>query len=483
MGAAMQIPFLIGSKKDPKTSHTITTFPQNTYHKDGKLRTVSGLIHFSDLPALDRNGYYINSGFLQGHFRVAGNRLCEIRFNGEVIEHPDLDIVGNDRAVFAASVYNLGFVAGGGYYLYNPNEGLRQVMNTQGAGELGEVLDITWIRQSFILLVYRADQNAVYMQQCEVGQDSTIKSIRSEIDDSDPDRSVSIEAESDYFVLFNKNTITFWQYQITDPDKFSYAPALSKQIEGGLIGRDAKARILGTWAILSNNVPGKEPNIYLLGTTLQPIGTIEVQNVIKSYSVLDLEAAVLEGYEQDGIDQLLVHLPNHTLLYNAQTQLWITLTSLDDNYRDTPYRAKNIVRDERTNNYIVGDKYKPILGKVDDQEGSEYDRPIIQIIRTPYLPMNIQVRHLCLEGVYGNWPCDHEPLITISASAGGMAYTNSLDLRLPKGHNYVEKLSAKGVGSFRGNVSFRVTISTNYTLEFADQIFINESADALVKSA
>lgn len=479
----MQIPFLTGSKKDPKTSHTVATFPVNTYHKDGKLRTIAGLEHFADLPALDRNGYFINSGFLKGHFRVAGNRFIEVGFDGAITEHPEVDIPESDRAVFAASVYNLGFVAGGSYFLYNPNEGLRQVTGTTGEAALGEVLDITWIRQSFILLVYRQDQNAVYMQQCEVGQDGTIKSIRSEIDDSDPDRSVSIEAESDYFVLFNKNSITFWQYQITDPDKFSYAPALSKQIEGGLVGRDAKARILNTWALLSINVPNKEPNIYLLGTTLQPIGTIEVQNIIKSYSEFDLEEAVLEGFQQDGIDQLLVHLPNHTLLYNAQTQLWICLKSLDDRFRDTPWRAKNIVRDERTNNYLVGDKYKPILGKINAEVGTEYNKPIVQTLYSPYVPLNIQIRHFCLEGVYGNWPCDCAPMLTVSVSCGGMAYSDPLPLRLPKGHNYVEKLSARGLGSLRGSCTFRINISTRYTVEFADTIFLNESADALVKSA
>lgn len=490
----MQIPLIQGSKVDDKTAHTITRQPVNTYEKDGKMRTIGGLRLFSETKGRDRNGFFINTGVMVDHFRVVDDQLISFSFSGaqDYIDPSQL-IAGKDRVKFEATVQNLIFCAGGKYYLYNPTDGLRicEYFSKKDAAKpddppvpdptdpLGDVLDLTYIKQSVVLLVYDAKTDTVRMAQSEPQQDTVF--IRGpEIDDTDPDRSVAIEAETDYFILFNRKTITFWYAKNTDPSSFSYVPAESKQIEGGIVARDAKARIMNSWAVLSITVPGQEPNIYLLGSILQPIGSIEIQNIIKRYSEADLSLTVMESYQQDGIDMLVVHLPFDTLLFNSANGLWSILQSRDESLSITQYRAINMVRDERSNQFIVGDKFKHKLGVLDQTIGNEYGLPICQVLYTPYELQNRLIRHLVINGNFGDWPDDTMPLIRLQMTRSGIAYGNTLAIRLPKGRHYTGMVSHRNLGYIRGLAGFRLQIDTMHKLEFDGQLYINESADAMV---
>ena len=498
MVRAMLIPISQGSKVDGFSSHTIAKFPVNTYVKDRKMRTIGGLSLFSDLKGMDRNGFFINTEQNLGHFRVIGDQLISFdEFGTQDYINPDFLIAGKDRAKFDATIQNLIFVAGGKYYLYNATDGVRecQYISTRASASdpwkpdptqpLGEVLDVTYIKQTVVLLVLADIPNTsppkkgVFMQQSNAQADDTFIG-RWEIDDTDPDRSVSLETETDFLILFNKKTITFWYAKLTDPSQFAFLPAESKEIEGGILQRDHKARLLNTWAVLSITVPNQEPNIYLLGTTLQPLGTIEIQNIIKRYSEKDLTLAMLESYQQDGIEMLLVHLPFDTLLYNASDNLWSVLKSRNDDFESVEYRAINMVRDERTNEFIVGDRYDEKLGVLDQRTGTEYGLPICQVIYGPYQPWNLLLRHLVINGNFGDWPEDEQPLIRMQLTKGGLVYGQTLPLKLPAGRHYNSLLSTRGLGRLSGMAGIRLQIDTKHKLEFDDVLYVNEDADAMV---
>ena len=487
----MQISLIQGSKIDDKTSHTIIKHPVNTYSKDGKMRTIGGIVLFSSIKDLDRNGFFINTGAIKDHFRVIGNQLISFDYSGtQTYIDGKVPINGNDRVKFEATVQNLIFCAGEKYYLYNPDKGIRECKYLSKKVKpkdpyipdttkpLGKILDLTYIKQFVVLLVHDETLDIVKMQQSNPQADDIFIG-RSTIDDTDPDRSVAIEAETDFFILFNRKTITFWYAKVSNPNAFSFLPAESKQIDGGIINRDAKARILGTWAVLSITVPNQEPNIYLLGSTLKPIGSIEIQNIIKRYSENDLTLTVLESYQQDGIDMLIVHLPFDTLLFNSSNNLWTILQSKDKTLRNIPYRAINIVRDERNNQFIVGDKFETRLGILEQTIGTEYDLPITQIIYAPYQLWNQKLRHLVISGSFGSWSYKESPLLRIQMTKSGISFGKTLAIRLPEGRDYTSIVSHRNMGYIKGYAGFRLQIDTKHKLEFDDKLYINEDADVV----
>lgn len=145
---------------------------------------------------IDRGGIW-NSRF-ERHYRVSGQSLIQLNSNGTVTRLGE--ITGSDNAKMAYSFNNLAIVADKKLYMYNPDDGLRQITDE----DVGEPEDVEWIDQYFML----TDGKNLY--HTSIVDETTIDPSEFATSEFSPDGTTGLGKTVDnFFVAFNRYTTEF----------------------------------------------------------------------------------------------------------------------------------------------------------------------------------------------------------------------------------------------------------------------------------
>jgi len=387
MSQIQQLALVYGDSKNASTMDWVTQFPVNVIPVprpvvgvNGYMRMFPGLVKQQDVDGVSRGAQWNTVKELP--YRVMGGKLY---LNREEVG----DVSGTDRISMAHSRASQGVSSNGSLVLYG-YDGVTKVFSNWPTSvvptpfDWGAVGDVTHLRQRYIFAQKGTDTIWVSSLDDESKPDKVAPFYRAE---SMPDGILALREWRDYVLCFGSSTIEF--FSLTGNAQSILQSQPSYMVRIGIAGQFAVCDYLDTFAFVSSPSRG-QPSVYMMasaGGTYQEIANYQINQILSEYSTAELADTVCERVYIKSHKFLIIHLPRHTLIYDAVAsqsmgiQAWSILkTGLNDDV----YRAIDFMNEGDV--ISCGDKLSPILGKQTDSLSSQYGEDQELIMYTPLIP-------------------------------------------------------------------------------------------------
>lgn len=396
----LPITFIKGDKVGSETDYrdylptNMTAVLKPLFGADGYMLQQPGLKLFGEGVGVDRGALWNER--LINHYRISGNRFISVDDAGEVTELGQ--ITGTKTASLPYSFNTQAIITDGKMWLYNPDSGLAIVTD----GDLGNPIDGVWIDGYYFL----TDGEFIY--HTELTDESAIDPLKFATAEFSPDPTLGVAKTSDNKVIVFGRYTTEYFINVAQAN-FAFQRVPTRAIKIGIVSTHAKAEMSDGFYIMGGR---KEENIsiHVLGVgTSSKVATREVDKIIGKYNESELQDVVLEARVEDGYHYLLVHLPDHTLIFNetvARAQgtqsAWSILTSDFKCCDSSNYRAIHGVFDPRLGQWLYGDKLSSNIGLLDETISTHYGEKVPWNMLTPFIYLeNRSITKLEIEKVAG----------------------------------------------------------------------------------
>lgn len=437
----MQIPILSGAYSDNNADFRVS-YPLNLVPvvqpqgiSNGYLRPGDGIVSNGTGPGLDRGGIEWN-GVL---YRVMGNELVSISASGTVTTIGA--IPGTDRVIMVYSFDYLAIAANGGLYLY---DGATLAQNTDP--DLGTVIDVVWVDGYFMTT------DGEFLVITELNNPFAVDPLKYGSSEIDPDPIVGLLKIRNEIYAVNRNTVEV--FQNVGSSGFPFERIQGAQITKGSVGVNANCMFLEQVAFIGGGM--NEGNGVWLGTNgnATKISTREIDLVLSEYTETELAAAFMETRTDKDHRQLLIHLPDQTLVYDgassaaAQQQVWYILSSsLDGNGE---YRSSRLVY--AYNRWNTGDTQTAQFGYLVDDISTHWGQTVGWSFQTQIIYNESRgaiVHDLELVALTGRVAIGADPQIYTQYSLDGESYSNPKFISAGKIGDRAKRLLWMQQGAFR----------------------------------
>ncbi len=316
----MQIPILSGIFADGspnfRTSYpkNMVPVPKGTGISEGYLRPGEGIVEAGTGPGINRGGINWNGTI----YRVMGTKLVSIAADSTVTEIGDVGTGG--RVTFDYGFTYLAIASGGRLYLYDGTT-LTQVTDP----DLGTVLDVVWVDG------YYMTTDGEFLVVTDLDDPFSVNPLKYGSAEADPDPVEALLKLRNEIYALNRYTIEV--FDNVGATGFPFQRIAGAQIQKGTVGTHANCVFMDSIAFLGGG-RNEAPSVYMgANGSTQKIATREVEEIIATYTEAELAQAFLEERTDKAHQFLIVHLPNHTLVFDgAATQVmgqpvWFTLSS------------------------------------------------------------------------------------------------------------------------------------------------------------
>tara|TARA_R110000744_G_C19371646_1_gene562802 strand:- start:32514 stop:33713 length:1200 start_codon:yes stop_codon:yes gene_type:complete len=289
-----------------------------------------------------------------------------------VVVSPDSTIttlgdVGND-SLFATLDYSfdyLGVVSNRNFFLYD-GKTVEQVVD----GDLGRVLDFIWVDGYFMLT------DGEFLIVTELTDPFSINPLKYGSSEADPDPvKALLKLRNEPYAL---NRYTIEVFDNVGGTGFPFQRVDGAQIQRGTVGTHTCCLFMESVAFIGG---GRREAISVWiaasGSSAR-IATREIDLVLATYSEKTLSKALIEPRVDKGHQYLYIHLPDQTLVYDANASqvvgepVWFVLGS--GLSRDSKYRAVNLVW--CYDQWLIGDNVNPSIGFLDYSSSAHWGKDI-----------------------------------------------------------------------------------------------------------
>jgi hypothetical protein len=331
----MQIPILNGIYTDEDSDFRVA-YPKNLIPvpvehgiSGGYLRPADGIVQFGDTPpGIGRGG--INWNGVQ--YRVMGTSLVSIDALGAVTNYGT--IPGTDRVTLDYSFDYLSIAADEKLYLFD-GATIQQVTDA----DLGVVLDQIWVDGYFMTT------DGANLVVTELADPFSVLPTKYGSSEADPDPvKALLKVRNEPYALNRYTTEVFDNVGGTG---FPFQRIDGAQVECGPIGTFACCVFLDAVALVGGGF-NEAISVWLIGGGNRTrIATREIDIILSEYSEAQLANTLVEDRVEKGHQQLRIHLPDRTLVYDAaasqimQEPVWYYFCS--DLVGYSQYRAQNLV--------------------------------------------------------------------------------------------------------------------------------------------
>lgn len=304
----MQIPIINGIYSDESSDYRIS-YPvnmrpvvQDTGISTGYLRPVEGAtLEGSMGPGRSRAA--IN--WKDVHYRVMGSKLCSIDSSGAITILGDVGDDGNQASMTYS--FDLLAVASNGNLFYYDGSSVTQVTDVN----LGTVIDVVWVDGYFMTT---DGENLVIT---ELTNPYIVNPLKYGSSEADPDPVVALVKLRNEIYAVNRYTIEV--FNNVGSQLFPFQRIDSAQIQRGAIGTHCVVVYEETIAFLGS-AHGESPGVYLAGTgTSQKISSREIDEILSSYTEVQLSSVVMETVNDRSHALLWVRLPDKTLGFDLKS--------------------------------------------------------------------------------------------------------------------------------------------------------------------
>lgn len=316
----MQVPVLSGVFTD-ESSDFRTAYPRNMIPvpkaqgiSKGYLRPADGITLFGTGPGACRGS--INWRGM--HYRVMGSSLVRVDSSGAVVTMGAIG--GSGQVTMDYSFDRLAIAAGGLLYYWNGAS-----LQTVTDPDIGTVLDVVWVDGYFMTT------DGKYLVVTELTDPMSVNPLKYGSSEADPDPVLSLLKLRNEVYVLNRHTIEV--FDNVGGSNFPFQRIEGAQVPRGVIGTHACTMFVETIAFLGSG-RNEAPSIYLINSgSTSKIATREIDKILAGYTEQQLASCVVESKVDQALQQLLVHLPDQTLVYDASASaamgdhVWTILTT------------------------------------------------------------------------------------------------------------------------------------------------------------
>lgn len=455
----LQLPLMKGTGKDYRNADYIDYLPVNmlatpkeVLNAAGYLRSFPGIAKRSDVAGISRGVDYNTSR--NEVYRVCGGTL----YRGTVAVG---SVVGSGRVSMAHGRSSEAVAVNGSVVLYGYDGSINNITNWPvGTGftqyELGQARDITRMRGRYAWAKEGSDSWFISDLQDETHPDRFSAEYRAE---SQPDGIIGISTWRDFVVCFGTSTTEY--FTLTGNSGAGAAVYVNNpayMVQKGIAGTHCKCRFMDAFAIISHPATGA-PSVYLMDSgRTTPIATASVEKIIRSYSDSQIASAVMESLRFDAHELLIIHLPEHVLVYDASASQggpqWSVLkTGLGDDV----YRAIDFMYEG--NQIICGDKSQPVTGTLQFDVSSQYGEQQEHLLFTPLFKAD-GARAFDFELEASTGVAQIAENLFLSATTDGINYGREQMIPWNAPFAYDRRVIWQRIGRVRKNIGFKLRIVT-----------------------
>ena len=430
----------------------------NIFGIDGYMWQWPGLTQYGTLSGFSRGAIW-NERFNK-HYRVAGNDFIEIDVNGNVTVLGTVS--GSGFVSMPNSFLTQAIIADGKYYLYDPTNGLREVVTAN----LGTPIDAVWVNGVYFF----TDGESLY--HTDSSSESTISVLQFATAEFMPDAVLGVGKTQDNKVIaFGRYSVEYFVDQSTD--NFRFRRVESRAIKLGIAGTYCKKEIEFNWYILGG-AKEEAASVYVLGVgSGEKIATREIERIINQYDETQLSNAYLEVYSELKNTFLIIHLPNEVLAFNVTfakkfgiDQAWSMVVS--DNVDLIPWRAIHGIFDPRKKVWCYGDKIGMQLGYMDETKATHYDEIAQWVLATPFIILEtFSIDELEIETIPGLAVVDNDATVFLSMTVDGQIYSNEKTIEYGQMYHYNKHFIARKIGYISDWFSFKFRGSSRTRMAFS----------------
>jgi hypothetical protein len=378
----------------------------------GYLRQPDGITELSsNNPGLDRGGINWNSKC----YRVLGTEFSFIAEQGAASKIGD--VKGSNKAKYDYSFDYLCVVAGGLAYLYDGSDFNRITDMDLGA----PIIDVVWVDGYFMF----TDGTSLIVT--DLDDPFSVNPLKYGSSEVDPDKVVALKKIRNEVYAVNRNTIEV--FDNIGGNLFPFQRIEGAQMTKGGISTDCVCTFMDTIAFVGGS--RNEPLSVWIGSagSVRKISTREIEKELAGYTentlVLDssLETVVFAGR-----NLLYLHLPNKTLVYNAEVSqsagkhVWHQLISGAN--EEGQYLSRNYVY--CYDKWMVGHPTENKLGMIDSDVKTHWGDIVRWRFGTKFLYNNSRgglIHELELVGLPGNNALSESDQIYTQHSEDGRSWS------------------------------------------------------------
>ena len=468
----MQIPILKGIYTTDDRADYRTAYPRNLVPvpkaqglSRGYLRPSEGLEVITSLgsPLAGDRGGIIWRG---EHYRVMGSLLVRITASDEIIIIGD---VGTDAMLvtFARGFDNLGIASNRNLFIYDGNT-IQQNVDP----DLGEVLDLIWIDG------YYLTTDGEFLTVTELDNPLAVNLLKFGSSEIDPDPVVAVVKIRNEVIAVNRYSVETFDNVGGAADQFPFRRIEGAQLNRGAVGTHAACEFRQALAFVGSKID-ETIAVWIGGNgTTRKISTREIDQILEEYTEQELSFISIETRLFKGHENLYIHLPNETLVFDAnatevlQTPVWYTLDS--GNQERSRYRAFNYIYVH--NKWYCGDPRSQNLCCMTDEHSHHYGQVIGWQFGTDIIfneTSGFIVHEIKLTGLTGRVALDVEPIIYTSHSLDGVTFSAERPKAVGERYDRVRKIIWHRLGetNYQRIQMFRGTSDAHIGIARIDAVF------------
>lgn len=455
------ITLIKGDKISPQTDY-LDALPENMYAvpkptlgAEGFMLQHSGLTEYGTGAGPDRGGVWNER--LQNHFRVSYTQFIIVHDDGSTERFGN--IPGMEQVSMPYSFNTQAIVGGGGFYLYDPVNGFRQVLDPN----LKTPIDGTWIDGYYFL----TDGDTLYHTQ--LNNEEAFNPLDFATSEFSPDPTLGVgKTADDKVIVFNRYTTEFFANVASN--NFAFSRIQARALKIGIVATHAKCELNDKWYFVGSRKE-QDLGVHVLGVgSSQQISTRAIDRILSQYSEPQLADVSVEAVGVDGMSFVYIHLPNETLLFNETVA---TASGLENAWSilkrgtgNLPWRGINGVFDPRVGKWLFGDKVDLRLGSLDPLSVDQYGEMGEWVLYTPFLYLEgMSVDSLNIETMPGHSPANDATLF-VSMTYDGVTYGHEVTARYGAPGDYNQRYIVYRLGYVRNWIGFKLRGASRAKMSF-----------------
>ena len=420
--------------------------PRESGVSTGYLRTAEGITQFSSSDST-LTGRGRGAEFWQGSaYWVIGEYLCRIDEDGNLSK---IGSVG-DNGLDVSLTYSFDRLAiASAKALYYLRDG---VLTKVTDPDLGSVIDVTWMDGYFVT----TDGTSIVVT--ELADPAAVDPLKYGSSEADPDPVVGLIKIRQELLAINRYTIEV--FSDVGGAGFPFQRNNGAIIEKGAVGTHMFCAFDQVVAFVGG---GKnEPcSVYLgSGGSATKVATREIEDILAQYSESELATSVTNYRMNRRHQNLCIHLPRHTLIYDAsatlimQVPVWYTLSSSVDLL--SPLQGRHFLF--AYGKWLVDDRVMPRIGEMRDDIFTQYGAEVGWRFDTVLLFNETKaaiISALELTGTPGRAELLTDPVCFLSWTQDGVTWGDERMISLGKQGQRAKRIAYRPKIKMRDFMSFR----------------------------
>lgn len=414
-----------------------------------------GLTEYGTGSGPDRGGVWNER--LQMHFRVSYTQFMIVEEDGQNQRFGT--IPGMDQVSMPYSFNTQAVIGGGAFYLYDPVNGFRQVLDA----DVKTPIDGTWIDGYYFLT------DGEFLYHTELNDESQVSPLAFATAEFAPDPTLGVgKTADDKVIVFNRYTTEFFANVASN--NFAFSRIQARALKIGIVATHAKCELKQSWYFVGSRKES-DLGVHVLGVgSSQQISTRAIDRILGQYTEPQLADMSMEAIEVDGMSFVYIHLPNETLLFNETVA---NASGVDNAWsilkRGTgslPWRGINGVFDPRLGQWVFGDKIDLRLGILDPISVDQYGEMAEWVLYTPFMYLEgLSVDSLNIDTMPGHSPSDDATLF-VSLTYDGVTYGHEVTALYGRTGDYNQRYIVNRMGYVRNWVGFKLRGASRAKMAF-----------------